>query len=767
MTATPRPAASGLLSGQGVLAWLGLGNGGDSPAAAPLAWSVAAASRRELGGAATTAPAALVTATADPANAVGTGPIADFFRKFFGNGTAAHPDAGALIGNGFSYDAKTCVGETVCNGGKAGLLGNGGSGYNGGNGGAAGWFGNGGAGGDGLAGQTGGSGGAGGLITGNGGKGGDGGDATAAAVAGGDGGHGGSVGLLSVWGSGGSGGSGGKGAAGQEFGVTSSAQGPYAIPAAKGVTIQPLLTVGETTTLTSGAVPDGYRLTGIPDGMGAYQDEQGLVHVFMNHEFGDGRPDREGIIYTIPVVDEPGIKGAYISEIILDPQTGAVVSADNAFNQAKQWNPATQTFDDYTAQWRDLTTDTYKFAKFCSGFLGGPESGLLDRIFFTGEEDVAPDPTFDRLGGETVAVADGVAYALPEMGHFQKENAIVLPTPDATKTYLLIPEDRGILDSQLYLYAGTKVPDDPNPIVRNGLVNGDLYVFRADDPQVHGETEFGMGDGTLQGQWVKIPKDIALGDQAALETFVQSVNAFDFVRVEDGATSKSESGVFYFTATGNGRPDGVDPSPNPWGRVYEMRFDNPVDPLAGAGLTTLIQAQNQYDPVINPDNLDTDIQGRLTIQENVNREWRGEGNFTTGECRVWSYDTKTGGLTQLAQLSQLPAEPVWGTKRNPAIGGTWESSGVIDVSQFFGAGSWLFDVQANTLDNNDVYKLITGTDGPPPGSSFEVFDGGQLILLRTANTLDGGNGGNGGDGGNGSWIFGSGGNGGDGGDGGD
>ena len=362
-----------------------------------------------------------------------------------------------------------------------------------------------------------------------------------------------------------------------------------------------------------------------------------------------------------------------------------------------------------------------------------------------------------------MAVADGVAYALPEMGHFQKENAIVLPTPDATKTYLLIPEDRGTLDSQLYLYAGTKVPDDPNPIVRNGLVNGDLYVFRADDPRVHGEAEFGMGDGTLQGQWVKIPKDIALGDQAALETFVQSVNAFDFVRVEDGATSKTESGVFYFTATGNGKPDGIDPSPNPWGRVYQMRFDNPVDPLAGAGLTTLIQAQNQYEPVINPDNLDIDVQGRLTIQENVNREWRGQGVFTTGEGRIWQYDTTTGALTELAELSQLPAQPVWGTPDNPAEGGTWESSGVVDVSQFFGAGSWLFDVQANTLDNNDVYKLITGTDGPPPGSSFEVFDGGQLILLRTANTLDGGDGGNGGNGGNGSWIFGSGGDGGNGG----
>ena len=751
-------------AGADVLSWLGTTGNTGGPAAAPLAWTAAAFTRREL----RPEPAAAATAafTTGGPGSDRARPIAEFLRSLFGNGTADRPDAGVLIGNGFSYDAATCVGQTICNGGNAGLLGKGGNGFNGGNGGAAGWFGKGGAGGNGLPGQNGGDGGRGGLFMGGGGAGGNGGSATAIAGVGGNGGDGGSTGSLSVWGRGGNGGAAGNGAAGGVFGnQPGTDQLPYAIPATPEVSLQALLSVGDTVTRTSTSATDGYRMTGIPDGMGAYRDDQGLIHVFMNHEFGDGRTK---LIETIPVVGEPAIKGAYVSEFILDPQNANVVSGDLAFNQAKQWDPATQTFIDRTAQWRDPNTDLWKFAKFCSGFLGGPESGLLDRIFFTGEEDGTLDPTFDRLGGQTVVVADGVAYALPQMGHFQRENGVVIPTADASKTYILLPEDRGALDSQLYLWAGTKVPDDPNPVVRNGLTNGDLYVFAADNRNIEGEVQFGYGQGTLPGKWVKIPESYALGPEAELESYVQSaaVNAFDFVRVEDVATSTYEAGVAYFTTTGSGQP--VPGNPNVYGRVYEMRFDNAVNPLDGAGITVLIQPKNLYEPVIQPDNIAMDVQGNLIIQENINRESRGQGPFTTGEGRIWSYNTKSGDIVELAELSQLPASPIWKPVNpdNPAKGGTWESSGVIDVSDFYGQGSWLFDVQANSLNNELAYRLATGDDGPVP-DGFKVWEGGQLLLLRTTSTLDGGDGGAGGAGGNGSWIFGRGGNGGNGGNGGD
>lgn len=158
------------------------------------------------------------------------GPIVTFFIS---DGTQDHPNAGLLIGNGFSYTFDSCSTGGVagtCNGGRGGLLlGNGGSGYgggnggravtfgnggtgatgiqshpNGGNGGAAGLFGNGGDGGWGYfrAESSGGNGGRGGLIIGNGGRGGVAGQKDN----GGDGGRGGL--LFGIGGRGGAAGSG-------------------------------------------------------------------------------------------------------------------------------------------------------------------------------------------------------------------------------------------------------------------------------------------------------------------------------------------------------------------------------------------------------------------------------------------------------------------------------------------------------------------------------------------------------------------------------
>ena len=146
--------------------------------------------RRDLGGAARSTS----SATAHP--------IADFVRTFIGSGTADNPNAGVLIGNGYSYTSYGGACTTgACNGGTGGLIGNGGDGFAGGNGGSAGWFGSGGTGGAATTvGGTGGRGGAGGLFVGDGGHGGSGGPG------GGTGGDGGSAGVLSFLGNGGVGG---------------------------------------------------------------------------------------------------------------------------------------------------------------------------------------------------------------------------------------------------------------------------------------------------------------------------------------------------------------------------------------------------------------------------------------------------------------------------------------------------------------------------------------------------------------------------------
>ena len=73
----------------------------------------------------------------------------------------------------------------------------------------------------------------------------------------------------------------------------------------------------------------------------------------------------------------------------------------------------------------------------------------------------------------------------------------------------------------------------------------------------------------------------------------------------------------------------------------------------------------------------------------------------------------SGELTTIARIDQSPR-----TRRLVPDGGRageWESSGILDVSELFGAGSWLVTVQAHT-------RKVEQFGGEN--------DGGQLLLLR-------------------------------------
>ncbi|MCX6480728.1 MAG: hypothetical protein NTY24_10140, partial [Mycobacterium sp.] len=98
--------------GAGLLSWLGSGDGG-FPAATPLMWAVAAATRRDS----ETATANAVGATTAPANAVGAATAPDLLRFLIGDGTADNPNAGILFGNGYSWTAQTCNDPAGCDGG--------------------------------------------------------------------------------------------------------------------------------------------------------------------------------------------------------------------------------------------------------------------------------------------------------------------------------------------------------------------------------------------------------------------------------------------------------------------------------------------------------------------------------------------------------------------------------------------------------------------------------------------------------------------------
>jgi len=67
----------------------------------------------------------------------------------------------------------------------------------------------------------------------------------------------------------------------------SSSQSPYILRSQSGVVTQAILTVGDSVNLK----PDGvtpYRMVGIPDGLGAFDNGDGTFTLLMNHEIPSG-----------------------------------------------------------------------------------------------------------------------------------------------------------------------------------------------------------------------------------------------------------------------------------------------------------------------------------------------------------------------------------------------------------------------------------------------------------------------------------------------
>ena len=85
-------------------------------------------------------------------------------------------------------------------------------------------------------------------------------------------------------------------------GPTSSAA-PYVLPVAPGVSITSLLTVGDS------PAGSGYRMVGIPDGLGARPLGRGRLEVLVNHELRD--------TLGIPA---HGQAGAFVSRWTLNPR---------------------------------------------------------------------------------------------------------------------------------------------------------------------------------------------------------------------------------------------------------------------------------------------------------------------------------------------------------------------------------------------------------------------------------------------------------------
>jgi len=308
------------------------------------------------------------------------------------------------------------------------------------------------------------------------------------------------------------------------------------------------------------------------------------------------------------------------------------------------------------------------------------------------------------------------------------ENTIVVPG-GWDEVVTLTDDDTFVAPSaQVYMY----LADSPDDLLAD---NGNLYAFRVTGTQsglvdptdpFNGANDYGditVGDNWT-GEFILVPRDIALGDQTPLETWSNASNVFQFIRTEDIAYDKNDPRIIYIADTGEPRaianpatgrlrrgPSGtLGPFPN--GRIFKMVL-NANDPTIVDSLSVLINA-DAVGPGIpqamhNPDNLDTSADS-LMIQEDPG----SQNSFSPGAgpaARIWRYDLATGALSVVAEVDQS-ADPA-------ARLGAWESSGIVDASAAFGPGAWLVTIQAHSLFVEIEQR----------GPLLFKREGGQLLLL--------------------------------------
>jgi hypothetical protein len=435
---------------------------------------------------------------------------------------------------------------------------------------------------------------------------------------------------------------------------------PYLVPVAAGVEFEPILTTGDSV--------GGYTMGGTPDGLGAFDNRDGTFTLLMNHEFsltgGVGFPHAhnaslltDGDPATVPA-------GSYIDRLVIRKSDLKVLSGGDQI----------QTVLD-GATFVPLTGSALNFNRFCSGDLASEsaffnrESGLgtEERIYLTGEETGGGRATASIVSGPE----DGTTYTLPLFGGGAWENLLANPGSGDT-TLVMGNADTG--GGRVYAYVGSK-QSSGNEIEKAGLTNGSTYEVL----------------DNLDGTFSLVTAGLGTG----------------FDRPEDGAWDPRQPNDYYFVTTASFSSNS---------QLFRLRFNDVSNPLLGGQISVLIDSTSTSGHMF--DNIAIDKLGRVIVQEDPG----APSNPATDPARadyvakVWAYDTTSGALVELAQHNPALFDRNYG---GPGVPGPdfltfdEESSGVIDVSEILGDGTFLVDVQAHY------------------STTPQLVEGGQLLVMRT------------------------------------
>ena len=421
--------------------------------------------------------------------------------------------------------------------------------------------------------------------------------------------------------------------------------------------IMPLVTVGD-------AMPgSGMPLAPTPDGIGIWGG-RGYLSLMLNHELAGVETLDGGFAFH----------KAMVSRFTIDPRGMAILDHSYVIDGSEGYQRLG------SAEWVDAR----------DGFSGG--------YFFSGEEtDDGVQLAIDARGG---------VHELPWIGRYNHENQISVPG-FPRHVVLLNFDDRGGNGttgslSELYMY----VARNSNQVLRG---EGALYVFKSDEVATPGQLQPGR---RVSGYWVEIPVSIAL-DAATLQQYVHQQGAFPFARLEDGFYDKRSGAApaAYFFDTGRSSVGDTDGPWDPWGSMYRLDFDDPADPAGGSvTLHLLARSSGPSNGWASPDNGDMNADGVVMLQEDpANGPWvRRPAIYTFMLAANGSLVDPDG--TKVVEV-QDPDDP---SDDETALFG-WETSGIVDASEYFGANTWIFTVQAH--------------DKSVPGLNL-AEDNGQVVFLK-------------------------------------
>jgi hypothetical protein len=502
--------------------------------------------------------------------------------------------------------------------------------------------------------------------------------------------------------------------AGTETGPTSS-ETPYVVNVPPSVHIISLITVGDSVNdKPDSATP--YRMVGIPDGMGAFDNNDGTFTVLMNHEVADTRG----------VPRQHGLAGAFVSHWIVRKSDLAVLHGGDQMKQVLAWGGA------------GFVPNTRALNRLCSANLpsvsalynGRTGKGYTGRIFMNGEESGTEGRAFAHI---VTGPGAGISYELPSLGKFAWENSVASPY-EQDKTVVVGTDDGQ--GGQVYVYVGTKL-DKGNEIEKAGLHGGQLYGIK-----VAGVPAEPRADGILSADFSLHP----LGDVTA-KTGVQLDADSDlggvthFLRPEDGAWDTRNPSVFYFVTTD--RYDSVkDTTGTPANqvgrsRLYRLTFSDIRDPEAGGRIDMLLNGTEAQQML---DNITVDGDGNLLMQEDPGGQQR--------LAKIWKFDPRSRSLVEVARHD--PERFMPGGAKFKTI--DEESSGVIEITSLLSKhpsdrGRFGWEERERDAEEGDeaderfrwakrgyrYYLSVTQVHLANPDA--ELVEGGQLYFIAVPRNL--------------------------------